>query len=484
MQVSMQKGPMSFSSLGLSELILRAVDESGYTEPTPIQVETIPVVLSGKDVLAAAQTGTGKTAGFTLPLLQRLAAGPKVRANHIRTLVLTPTRELAVQVAESVATYGKHLPLKSGVVYGGVKINPQMMRLRSGIDVLVATPGRLMDLFRQNAVKFAQVETLVLDEADRMLDMGFIDDILEIIALLPRKRQNLLFSATFSNDIRKLSERLLNHPVQIEVSPRNSTAERVKQTVYEVDKSRKSALLSHLILNKNWQLVLVFTRTKNGADHLAQELERANISTVVIHGDKKQNQRSRALKRFKEYKVRVLVATDVAARGLDINELPHVVNFDLPKVCEDYVHRIGRTGRAGSEGEAVSLVSADEINLLAAIETLICQTLTREVENGFIPKHSVPLTHQTKVRPKKPKKPKRLQERGKNHKPDKDKDSSGNKSRKSSKVQDINKAKKTAAGKSRRWNDNEAGSPKQRTNSKAKHGMAQKNTTRKPRGKK
>ena len=480
----MQKGPMSFSSLGLSELILRAVDESGYTEPTPIQVETIPVVLSGKDVLAAAQTGTGKTAGFSLPLLQRLAAGPRVKANHIRTLVLTPTRELAVQVAESVATYGKHLPLKSGVVYGGVKINPQMMRLRSGIDVLVATPGRLMDLFRQNAVKFAQVETLVLDEADRMLDMGFIDDILEIIALLPRKRQNLLFSATFSNDIRKLSERLLNHPVQIEVSPRNSTAERVKQTVYEVDKSRKSALLSHLILNKNWQLVLVFTRTKNGADHLAQELERANISTVVIHGDKKQNQRSRALKRFKEYKVRVLVATDVAARGLDINELPHVVNFDLPKVCEDYVHRIGRTGRAGSEGEAVSLVSADEINLLAAIETLICQTLTREVENGFIPKHSVPLTHQTKVRPKKPKKPKRLQERGKNHKPDKDKDSSGNKSRKSSKVQDINKAKKTAAGKSRRWNDNEAGSPKQRTNSKAKHGMAQKNTTRKPRGKK
>lgn len=440
----MQKGPMSFSSLGLSELILRAVDESGYTEPTPIQVETIPVVLSGKDVLAAAQTGTGKTAGFTLPLLQRLAAGPKVKANHIRTLVLTPTRELAVQVAESVATYGKHLPLKSGVVYGGVKINPQMMRLRSGIDVLVATPGRLMDLYRQNAVKFAQIETLVLDEADRMLDMGFIDDILEIIALLPRKRQNLLFSATFSNDIRKLSERLLNHPVQIEVSPRNSTAERVKQTVYEVDKSRKSALLSHLILNKNWQLVLVFTRTKNGADHLAQELERAGISTVVIHGDKKQNQRSRALKRFKEYKVRVLVATDVAARGLDINELPHVVNFDLPKVCEDYVHRIGRTGRAGSEGEAVSLVSADEINLLAAIETLIRQTLTREVESGFIPKHSVPLTHQAKVRPKKPKKPKRQQERGKDHKPDKDKDSSGNKSRKSSKVQDINKAKNCA----------------------------------------
>jgi ATP-dependent RNA helicase RhlE len=317
-----------------------------------------------------------------------------------------------------------------------------MMRLRSGVDVLVATPGRLMDLFRQNAVKFSQLETLVLDEADRMLDMGFIDDILEIIALLPRKRQNLLFSATFSNDIRKLSERLLNHPVQIEVSPRNSTAERVKQTVYEVDKNRKSALLSHLILNKNWQLVLVFTRTKNGADHLAQELERAGISTVVIHGDKKQNQRSRALKRFKEYKVRVLVATDVAARGLDIDELPHVVNFDLPKVCEDYVHRIGRTGRAGSEGEAVSLVSADEVNLLGAIETLIRQTLVREVESGFIPKHSVPLTHQAKGRPKKPKKPKRQQERGKDHKPDKGKVSSGNKSRKSSKVQDMNKTKK------------------------------------------
>lgn len=400
----MQKGPMSFSSLGLSELILRAVDESGYTQPTPIQVETIPVVLSGKDVLAAAQTGTGKTAGFTLPLLQRLAAGPKVKANHIRTLVLTPTRELAVQVAESVATYGKHLPLKSGVVYGGVKINPQMMRLRSGVDVLVATPGRLMDLFRQNAVKFSQVEALVLDEADRMLDMGFIDDIREIIALLPKKRQNLLFSATFSNDIRKLSERLLNQPVQIEVSPRNSVAERVKQTVYEVDKSRKSALLSHLMLSKNWQLVLVFTRTKNGADHLAHELERDGISTVVIHGDKKQNQRSRALKRFKEYKVRVLVATDVAARGLDIDELPHVVNFDLPKISEDYVHRIGRTGRAGSEGEAVSLVSADEVNLLAAIETLIGQTLAREVEPGFIPKHRVPLTYQTKARPKKPKK--------------------------------------------------------------------------------
>jgi ATP-dependent RNA helicase RhlE len=435
----MQKGTMSFSSLGLSELILRAVDESGYTVPTPIQVETIPVILSGKDVLAAAQTGTGKTAGFALPLLQRLAAGPKVKANHIRILVLTPTRELAAQVAESVSTYGKHLPLKSGVVYGGVKINPQMMRLRSGVDLLVATPGRLMDLFRHNAVKFAQVETLVLDEADRMLDMGFIDHIHEIIALLPRKRQILLFSATFSNDIRKLSACLLNHPVQLEVSPRNSTAGSVKQTVYEVDKHRKSALLSHLVLIKNWQFVLVFTRTKKGADHLAQKLERDGISSIVIHGDKKQNQRNRALKRFKDCKFRVLVATDVAARGLDIDELLYVVNFDLPKVCEDYIHRIGRTGRAGSQGEAISLVSADEVNLLAAIETLIRQTLARKIESGFIPKHSVPLTHQAKVRPKKPKKPKRQQERGKDNNPETAKGGSGNNSRQFSKVTKMKK---------------------------------------------
>jgi ATP-dependent RNA helicase RhlE len=314
-----------------------------------------------------------------------------------------------------------------------------MMRLRSGVDLLVATPGRSMDLFRPNAIKFAQVETLVLDEADRMLDMGFIDHIHEIIALLPRKRQILLFSATFSNDIRKLSACLLNHPVQLEVSPRNSTAGSVKQTVYEVDKHRKSALLSHLVLSKNWQFVLVFTRTKKGADHLAQKLERDGISSIVIHGDKKQNQRNRALKRFKDCKFRVLVATDVAARGLDIDELLYVVNFDLPKVCEDYIHRIGRTGRAGSQGEAISLVSADEVNLLAAIETLIRQTLARKIESGFIPKHSVPLTHQAKVRPKKPKKPKRQQERGKDNNPETAKGGSGNNSRQFSKVTKMKK---------------------------------------------
>ncbi|MBU4153985.1 MAG: DEAD/DEAH box helicase [Proteobacteria bacterium] len=401
---------MSFSSLGLSEPILRALDEMGYTTPFPIQIKAIPAVLSGKDVMAAAQTGTGKTASFTLPLLQRLTNGPTVKANHIRTLILTPTRELAVQVAESVASYGKHLSLRSGVVYGGVKINPQMMKLRGGIDVLVATPGRLLDLFNQNAVKFSQVETLILDEADRMLDMGFISDIQKILALLPKKRQNLLFSATFSGAIRTLTAELLKKPVQIEVNPRNSTAQSVKQWVYEADKGKKPALLSHLLRNKGWGQVLVFTRTKDGADQLSKKLGRDGISTAAIHGDKTQGERSRTLADFKENKIRVLVATDIAARGLDINELPHVVNFDLPKVPEDYIHRIGRTGRAGCMGEAISLVSADEVKLLSAIETLIRQTLVREVATGFIPTHNVPLTNQMKLRPKKPKKPKQKQE--------------------------------------------------------------------------
>jgi ATP-dependent RNA helicase RhlE len=397
---------MSFASLGLSEALLRALEESGYTTPTPIQLKAIPAVLSGKDVMAAAQTGTGKTAGFVLPLLQRLAGGPKVKANHIRVLVLTPTRELAVQVAESVAVYGKHLSLRSGVVYGGVKINPQMMKLRGGVDVLVATPGRLLDLFNQNAVKFAQVETLVLDEADRMLDMGFIPDIRKILALLPPRRQNLLFSATFSSDIRKLTEGFLRNPILIEVSPRNSAPKSVKQWVYEVDKAKKPALLSHLVRNQGWEQVLVFVRTRNGADLLAKKLGTGGIITAVIHGEKSQGERARALADFKEGKVRVLVATDIAARGIDISELPHVINFDLPKVAEDYVHRIGRTGRAGSTGEAISLVSADEVQLLAAIETLTGQTLMREVAAGFIPTHHVPLTRQLQVRPKKPKKPK------------------------------------------------------------------------------
>ena len=409
---------MSFASLGLSAALLRAIDASGYTIPTPIQLKAIPAVLAGKDVMAAAQTGTGKTAGFVLPLLQRLAAGPKVQANHIRALVLTPTRELAVQVEQSVASYGRNLSLKSGVVYGGVKINPQMMKLRGGVDVLVATPGRLLDLFNQNAVKFAQVETLVLDEADRMLDLGFIDDIRKILALLPPRRQNLLFSATFSSDIRKLTGGLLRNPVQIEVSPRNSAPRSVKQWVYEVDKGKKPALLSHMVRNKGWEQVLVFVRTKNGADNLARTLGGDGISTAVIHGDKSQSERSRALADFKEGKVRVLVATDIAARGIDISELPHVINFDLPKVAEDYVHRIGRTGRAGSKGEAISLVSADEVLLLSAIETLIGQLLVREVATGFIPTHHVPLTRQLQARPKKPKKTKPEQVRSEGRKTD------------------------------------------------------------------
>ncbi len=404
---------MSFSSLGLSELMLRTIDEQGYTQPFPIQVEAIPAVLSGRDVMAAAQTGTGKTASFTLPLLQRLTGGSRVKSNHIRALVLAPTRELAVQIAESIATYGKQLPLKSAVVYGGVKINPQMMKLRGGIDVLVATPGRLLDLFSQNAVKFTQVETLVLDEADRMLDMGFIGDIRRILALLPKQRQNLLFSATFSNEIRALTDELLNNPLQIEVSPRNSAAESVKQWLYEVDNDMKSALFCHLLRSRCWEQVLVFVRTKKGADRLVKQLQRDNITAVAIHGDKSQNERTRSLACFKANQVRILVATDLAARGLDINELPHVVNFDLPKVPEDYIHRIGRTGRAGSEGEGISLVSADEVKLLTAIESLIGQTLVREVETGFVPTHKVPLTRQQKVRPKKPKKSKQAQAQGK-----------------------------------------------------------------------
>ncbi len=398
---------MSFSSLGLSAPILRAIDEKGYATPFPIQVKAIPAILSGKDVMAAAQTGTGKTAGFTLPLLQRLARGPRVKSNHIRALVLAPTRELAVQVAESIETYGKHLSLKSGVVYGGVKINPQMMKLRSGVDILIATPGRLLDLFRKNAVKFGQVETLVLDEADRMLDMGFIGDIRKILDLLPKSRQNLLFSATFSSEIRTLTRNLFKNPVRIEVNPRNSAAKSVKQWAYEVDKSRKPALLSHLLRNNNWEQVLVFTRTKKGANRLVQQLASDGISSAAIHGDKSQGVRTRTLAEFKANMIRILVATDIAARGLDISELSHVINFDLPKVAEDYIHRIGRTGRAGSEGVAISLVSADEVTLLSAIENLIRQNLVREVENGYIPKHSVPLTRLMKVRPKKPKKPKR-----------------------------------------------------------------------------
>jgi len=399
---------MPFTTLGLSEPLLRAIKEKGYDKPSPIQEQGIPAVLQGHDVMAAAQTGTGKTASFTLPLLQLLSAGRKAAANQARALVLTPTRELAAQVADSVTTYGKYLPLSSTVVFGGVKINPQMMRLRKGTDVLVATPGRLLDLHSQNAVKFDQLEILVLDEADRMLDMGFIRDIKKILALLPKKRQNLLFSATFSGDIRSLAQGLLNDPVEISVSPRNAAAKTVTQSVFEVDKGRKPELLSHLVRDNGWSQVLVFTRTKHGANRLAQKLEKDGVTSAAIHGNKSQGARTRALADFKSGKVRVLVATDIAARGIDIAELPHVINFELPNVPEDYVHRIGRTGRAGSEGEAISLVSADEVKLLADIENLIRQTLVREQEPGFVPTQNVALTRLKPVsdKPKKAKKPK------------------------------------------------------------------------------
>ncbi|PCJ32258.1 MAG: ATP-dependent RNA helicase [Gammaproteobacteria bacterium] len=398
---------MSFSTLGLSEPLLRAVEEKGYTTPSPIQLEAIPAVLTGKDVMAAAQTGTGKTASFTLPLLHLLEGGSRVRANHIRALVLTPTRELAAQVHDNVVMYGKHLSLRSAVVFGGVKINPQMMKLRKGVDVLVATPGRLMDLYNQNAVNFSDVEILVLDEADRMLDMGFINDIRKIMALMPKKRQNLLFSATFSGEIRTLATKLLNDPIQVEISPKTTTAEGIKQSMFEVDKTQKTALLIHLIGSNNWNQVLVFMRTKHGCNRLVKKLEQFGITAAAIHGNKSQGARTRALAEFKSNKIRVLVATDIAARGIDISELPHVINFELPNVPEDYVHRIGRTGRAGSEGEAISLVSADEVEFLSDIENLIRQTLARDVEQGFVPLQGVPLTKLGTPRSSKAKKPRR-----------------------------------------------------------------------------
>ena len=398
---------MSFQTLGLIEPLLRALSELGYTLPTPVQLQSIPPILAAVDVTAAAQTGTGKTAAFALPLLQRLAGGPAVTANHLRALVLVPTRELAVQVAGVISACGKYLSLRTEVVHGGVKINPQMMRMRRGVDVLVATPGRLLDLYRQNAVKFSLLEILILDEADRMLDLGFSEDIQKILALLPKKRQNLLFSATFSPSVRVLAEKLLHKPLRIEVDPPNSAAKNVRQWVYEVDKRKKPELLAHLLRNNDWQQVLVFIRTRIDADRLVGALSGKGIPAVAIHGDKSQGTRTKALADFKAGSVRVLVATDIVARGLDISELSHVINVDLPKVAEDYIHRIGRTGRAGLEGTAISLVSADEVNLLSAIETLLHRLLVREVVDGFLPHHSVPLTALQKARPKKPKKPKK-----------------------------------------------------------------------------
>lgn len=399
---------MSFDSLGLSEPLVKAVQNKGYDKPSPIQQKAIPVIIKGRDVMAAAQTGTGKTAGFTLPLLHRLADGVRAEANQARALILTPTRELAAQVAASVEDYGQHLALRSTVVFGGVKINPQMMALRKGADVLVATPGRLLDLHQQNAVKFSGLEVLVLDEADRMLDMGFIHDIRRILKLLPAKRQNLLFSATFSKEIRELAKSFVNNPVEVSVSPPNTTANTVKQLIHPVDKKQKSALLRHLVHHHQWQQVLVFSRTKHGANKLVKQLNNDNITALAIHGNKSQSARTKALAEFKSGGVRVLVATDIAARGLDISELPLVINFDLPNVAEDYVHRIGRTGRAGSKGQSISLVSADECKELSGIERLIKKLIPREYIDDFHPEHDVPesrLNHKP-IKPKKPKKPK------------------------------------------------------------------------------
>lgn len=382
---------MSFENLGLRADILRAIADEGYSTPTPIQLQAIPAVLKGGDILAGAQTGTGKTAGFTLPLLEKLSQNtqPVNGRRPVRALILTPTRELAAQVFESVRTYSKYLPLRATVVFGGVSINPQMMKLRGGVDILVATPGRLLDLVQQNALSLKDIEVLVLDEADRMLDMGFIHDIKKVLALLPKQRQNLLFSATFSDDIKALADKLLNQPLLIEVARRNTASERVEQRVHPVDRNRKRELLSHLIGRGNWQQVLIFTRTKHGANRLTEQLQQDGISAAAIHGNKSQGARTKALDDFKRGAVRALVATDIAARGIDIDQLPHVVNYELPNVPEDYVHRIGRTGRAEQEGIAISLVCVDEHKFLQDIEKLIKRSIDTEVIVGFEPDPSI-----------------------------------------------------------------------------------------------
>ncbi|MCA6217893.1 DEAD/DEAH box helicase [Ideonella sp. B7] len=380
---------MNFDSLGLAEPIVRAVREQGYTQPTPIQAQAIPAVLLGGDLMAGAQTGTGKTAGFTLPMLHRLAAaGPKRDARGrvmIRALILTPTRELAAQVEESVRNYGKYLPLTSMVMFGGVGMQPQIDKLRKGVDILVATPGRLLDHHQHGTLDLSQVEIFILDEADRMLDMGFIHDIKKVLAIVPAKKQSLLFSATFSDDIKALAERLLNHPSLIEVARRNATADTIAQKVIPVGRERKKELLAYLIQEGRWNQVLVFTRMKHGANRLAEFLEKEGISAMAIHGNKSQGARTKALAEFKAGTLQVLVATDIAARGIDIDQLPHVVNFELPNVPEDYVHRIGRTGRAGAQGEAVSLVCVDEEQFLRDIEKLIKRAIPKEVVPGFEP---------------------------------------------------------------------------------------------------
>ena len=375
---------MSFDSLGLSTDILRAISDQGYNEPTPIQRQAIPVVLEGKDVMAGAQTGTGKTAAFTLPILEMLREKSHIKGRRpIRALILTPTRELAAQIGASIDTYGKYLPITSTVVFGGVKINPQIDKLQRGVDILVATPGRLLDHAQQNTVDLSQIEILILDEADRMLDMGFINDIRKVLRLVPKQRQNLLFSATYSKEIKALAHDLLNNPVSIEVSSGNTAAESVDQIIYPVDKGRKRELLSEMIGKNNWQQVLVFTRTKHGANRLTEQLGKDGLTAAAIHGNKSQGARTRALAKFKSGEIRILVATDIAARGIDIDQLPHVVNYELPNVSEDYIHRIGRTGRAGNEGQAASLVCVDELKLLRDIEKLLKRELPKQIITGY-----------------------------------------------------------------------------------------------------
>jgi ATP-dependent RNA helicase RhlE len=383
---------MSFLDLGLKAELLRAVADQGYSEPTPVQRRAIPFILEGRDILAGAQTGTGKTAGFTLPILQRLSDGIQCKGwRPVRALVLSPTRELAAQVRDSVSSYGRHLPLRSAAIFGGVNIRPQIQNLRKGVDILVATPGRLQDHLDQGTVQLGEVEVLVLDEADRMLDMGFLPAIRKIIALLPRNRQNLLFSATYSKEIRELSAGILRDPETIQVARRSSAAVTVTHTVHPVDKPRKRELLRHLIHSNNWRMVLVFARTKHGAEKLAKQLDRSGLQAAAIHGDKSQNQRMRALNDFKSGRLRVLVATDVASRGLDIEQLPHVVNYELPMDADSYVHRIGRTGRAGQKGEAVSLVCVDEHVSLREIERLIKKEIPKLIVSGFEPDPNVTL---------------------------------------------------------------------------------------------
>ena len=375
---------MSFKNLGLCDQLLRAIKEQGYDSPTPVQEQAIPVILKKRDILAGAQTGTGKTAGFTLPMLELLHKHKLEKGkHHVRALILTPTRELAIQVQESVELYGKFLPFKSCTIFGGVKINPQITALRKGMDIVVATPGRLLDHISQKTINLSKVDFLILDEADRMLDMGFINDIKKVLAVLPKQKQTLLFSATYSKEIKKLSDSLLNSPVLVEVARENQSAQLIKQVVHPVDKDKKRALLTHLINKDDWQQVLVFTRTKHGANRLSGQLDKDGITAAAIHGNKSQNARVKALADFKAGKVRVLVATDIAARGIDIDQLPHVVNYELPNVPEDYVHRIGRTGRAGNKGEAMSLVCIDEQEFLESIEKLIKKDIHKFVVKGF-----------------------------------------------------------------------------------------------------